>query len=610
MSKQNNINIKALLNCNDVKPVEEKPIEYLRKDNLYLKNFIDNTLNIYKDCKMFGMSVGHVNSKEEFNYCAGTRSVVVDPSGNSNIDPLTNTMKDPRDAFGTVITDKSLKPFTEKSYCSSASIGKIIYSCALMALVDRGVINLGDPVIKFFPEWQYMKVLKQKFFYDVSKNAVYGQRENEAAYKIVDGSLNELVVIKLSDGLTDTIANFITKGRVQKVDYSILPEPYKTYATNKVVYYVEVIPIDLNINKTYGTVAMAFSHQLGLGLNTPLNKLITPALYDRGVYSPNYTTNGAKSSSTLSTLYPNGYSHTIWLKEVLKAGLLSTMPGAVLEYDTSISIGIACCEVAYKQFYNLSTIKPFWQIINELVINPMNLQNDILFKTPTDPVARQNIIDSFTAQYTMNTAGDGIRFNSLASYENLFWKIHDLGSINFAILNIYGMKELAFMLANYGVDRKGTRILSKNSVISMCEKNYLHPNIDIYFADESQNDGNYGRTNLTIFGNSENISFGIGGQIFKARDGKVLNCNGENYPEGWYSWSGAVGHVLYVNPSEGKYFVATHKHGSSLTPVNTANPNNIYTRTDASGNIIPAGANVPARYNSYGLDQALSLYLN
>jgi hypothetical protein len=144
----------------------------------------------------------------------------------------------------------------------------------------------------------------------------------------------------------------------------------------------------------------------------------------------------------------------------------------------------------------------------------------------------------------------------------------------------------------------------------MCEKNYLHPKLDIYAADEIQTDANAGRTNLTITSCLDNTEFGIGGQIFIPRNGTVLNCNGENYPEGWYNWNGSTGHTLYVKPSEGKYFVATHKHGASLTPINSTNPNNIYTRTDASGNIIPAGANVPARYNSYGLDQALSLYLD
>ena len=137
------------------------------------------------------------------------------------------------------------------------------------------------------------------FFYDASQNAVFGQREQDIPFKIVDGSLNELVIVTLSDGLKDTIANFITKGRVQKVDYNLLPEPYKTYATNKSIYYIEVIPIDLSINKTYGTVAMAFSHQLGLGLNTPYNKLITPALYDRGVYSPNYGTLWVKQRNSV-----------------------------------------------------------------------------------------------------------------------------------------------------------------------------------------------------------------------------------------------------------------------------------------------------------------------
>ena len=123
---QNNININALLNCNDVKPVVE---DIMRTDNQHVKNFMDNTLNVYKDVKMFGMSVGHVNSKNEFNYCVGTMSAVVDISGNNNIDPLTGKLKNPVNAFNQPITDNSIRPFTEKSYCQSASIGKIIYSC-------------------------------------------------------------------------------------------------------------------------------------------------------------------------------------------------------------------------------------------------------------------------------------------------------------------------------------------------------------------------------------------------------------------------------------------------------------------------------------------------
>ena len=590
--------------------------EYMRTDTQYVKDFMSQSLKVYTDVKMFGMSVGHVKSKNEFNYCIGTSSAVIDVNGNNNVDS-TGKLINPVNAFGQPITDNTVKPFTDKSYIVSTSIGKIVYSTGLMAMVDRGIISLGDPVIKFFPEWQNMKVLKQKFFYDSSSNSVLGQRENDIPFKVADGQLTESVIVTLSDGLKDTIANFIVKGRVQKVDYNLLTEPYKTYATNKFIYYIEVLPIDLTIAKTYGTVAMAFSHQLGLGLNVPFNKLITSALYDRGVYSPNYASNGTKTGgSDITTLYPNGYSHAIWAKEILKAGLLSTMPGAVWEYDTSISFGIACCEIAYKQFYGLSTIKPMWQIVNELVIYPMNLQNDLLFKLPLDSVAKTNVINNICTHYAMN-GNSAIKMNNLTLFERNYWSIHDLGSINFVIISIYSMKELAFMLANYGVDRKGKRILSKNAVISMCEKNYLGPNVDQYNGDEVPYDGNFARSFNVIFGTTESTTFGIGGQIFVPKFGKVMNSNGENCPYGFYSWIGAYGHALWVNPSEGKYFVSSHKMGN-LTPIIQTVPSGkssvqtitTYTRLDSSGNIIPAGANVPPRYNTFGLDQGLSLFID
>jgi len=368
-----------------------------------------------------------------------TMSPVIDSSGNNNVDKVTNTLINPVNAYNLPITNKTIRPFTDKTLTISASIGKNIYSCGLMALVDRGIINLGDPVIKFFPLWQNMKVLKQRFYYDSSANAVFGRGERSISvpYKITDGQLNESIIVTLSDGLKDTIGNFIIKGRVQKVDSSLLLPPYLSYSINKSIYYIEVLPIDLSIAKTYGTVAWAFSHQLGLGIAN--NALIVNTLFDRGVYSPNFSSS-SQVKADMDTLYPTGYTHTAWMNEVLKAGLLSTMPGTEFEYDTSICVGIACCEVAYKQFYGLSTIKPMWQIINELVINPMNLQNDLLFKLPSEQIAKNNIINNLCIHYAMN-GNSAIRMNSLATSENLYWSIHDLGSINQVILNIYSMKQ-------------------------------------------------------------------------------------------------------------------------------------------------------------------------
>ena len=55
--------------------------EYMRTDTQYIKDFMSQSLKVYTDVKMFGMSVGHVKSKNEFNYCIGTSSAVIDLNG-------------------------------------------------------------------------------------------------------------------------------------------------------------------------------------------------------------------------------------------------------------------------------------------------------------------------------------------------------------------------------------------------------------------------------------------------------------------------------------------------------------------------------------------------
>jgi CubicO group peptidase (beta-lactamase class C family) len=605
MATQNNIIVREYKNCD--KPCDENN---LVDDNQYVKDFVNTSLKMYSDMKGLGINVGDVKSNKEFSYYGGYASAVVDGVGNSNIDPITNTLKTPYDAWGNVMNDNRLKPITDDSLYFSTSFGKPLYALALMRLVDRGVINLGDPVIKYFPKWQNMKVIRQKFFngsfVDLSGNTVVGclaQQANGLPKKISDLSLNETTNITLLDGSIDTIANFVKSGRVQLVDVS-----KSRYAVSKENYYIEVEPIDLNICKTYGTVAMAFTHQIGLGLFFPKNKLTANILSDKGVARPNYSnTTGAISVDIFDTNYPSGYKVQTWLNEVLDAGLLSTMPGKDWEYDTGINIGFACCEIAYERFYGVKKTMP--EILQELVINPLKLQNDMFVKIDSNQaiiigpriVCHYYAINSPTASNPDSQVK--LAYIPLSSALRYNFGKHDLGATNFVLLNNKALKSILYMLANYGITKDGVRFLSKNAVHSMCEKNYLSNEVEMFIQDEYKRDQALEWFSYSIF-NKQTVQFGIAGQVNYPRDGKVLNSTGENIADGFYSWGSSFGHVFYVKPSEGKYIIINSKYAqifpfTSYVPTGQTSEQTVFKLN---------GLNVPPKFNIFGVDVALSLF--
>ncbi len=606
----------------------------LRTDLNHIRAFMTGTLGAYSGVKMMGGVIGQVSPTGEFKFTVGSRSMILTSTGSSNLvgaDALYNggTLINPTNAFGEVIADNTNQAFTEDSYVYSLSLGKIIYSSVLMALVDRGIIRLNDPIIQYFPEWKNMKVLTQKFY--TNGTGCYAQTGSSVSLPSFiapgDGTVLDTLSVTLTTGQTDTIANFVTAGLVQLVDTSLLPTStgansvnYQAISANSVGpgsrYYIEVQPIQiLKERKTYGTVAMAFSHQLGLGLNIPYNNLILNVLRDRGMYQPylqgsavGYSTGagvGVAGEANINAFYPDGLTNQKWMSELLGAGVLSSQPGKVWEYDCSFSIGFACCEKAYQRYYNLPQVKPIWQIARELILTPMGITTEIMFKESefaglglSSGAVKNNFTDLYNNSGNTMISG-GRTFNPILYYD--VNKKHDIGLLNLAIVTLKGLSSLAYMLANYGVAKNGVRILSKAAVKSMCETNYLDTNVDMYWRDDANYEAESDRFGVwAAISQNESMSFGLGGAIARARPGKVIDVTGIDFPDEWFFWSGANGGAMYIKPSEGKYIVLFHKNNPFTSPSNIN-----YVPTDSNSYFVRP---IPASYETYGLQTALSAF--
>jgi hypothetical protein len=283
------------------------------------------------------------------------------------------------------------------------------------------------------------------------------------------------------------------------------------------------------------------------------------------------------------------------------------MPGKDWEYDTGINIGFACCEKAYEQFYGVKKTMP--EILQELVINPLGLQNDIFVKIDSNQAV--TLGPRFVCHYYGSQGPSSVNpdlpvkfaFLPLNSALKYNFGIHDLGATNFVAHNNKAYKTILYMLANYGVTRDGVRFLSKNAVHSMCEKNYLSENVEMYIQDEYQRDQAYEWFSYSLF-NKQLTQFGIAGQVCLPRDGKHLNSSGENIPDGFYSWGSSFGHVFYVKPSEGKYLIVNSKF-AQIFPFTTYVPTG---QTTEQTVFRYNGFNVPPKFNIYGVDVALSLF--
>jgi hypothetical protein len=618
MATQNNVIVRQVNEC--CKPNND--CLKLRTENQHVIDFCEKTIKNYTQCPVMGITVGQVNPDDEFNYYTGTNSVLWDATGNYNVEADGVTLKNPVNSFNEPLTNNKIQKYSDDTYQWSGSCSKPMITMALMALVDRGIIRLCDPIMKYYPEWQNMKILKQKFYNDVSNNKIMGLKYNRKPFVIADGQLNENVVVTLSDNSKDTIANFIKNGKVQKVDPTAIPDSYKPFAPNTTVYYIETQSIDLAFGYTYGTIAMAFSHQLGFGLfpiqGTPYgyNQLIIDALRDKGVFHPligfPFYYSSKQNDTVLNQLYPNGYTFQTWMSEILKCGLLSSEPGKVWEYEGGIDIGVACCEVAYQRFYKLSKPKPFYEIFDELILTPMNLNNKIFIKLPKDERIIKEFRESCCPIYlpVPNTVTESGKFGRLVLLNsNVAWfracQQHDIGGINILGIKMKDVKELAYCLANYGVARNGKTILSKNAVVLMCETNYLHPNCDFNISqDESPHEGTYSRTMLSCTSALENLSFGLGGQYYYPRVGKEFGTFGFYTMLGWYGWGSVLGSLFYVNPKQGKYIVSVNRNGFYANGIYTYKPGefnsdvkNIYNAYDT-----------PNAWDTYGIDVGLSLY--
>jgi CubicO group peptidase (beta-lactamase class C family) len=606
----------------------------LRTDLNHIRAFMTGSLGVYSGVKMMGGILGQVSPTGEFKFTVGSRSMILTSTGSSNLvgaDALYNggTLINPTNAFGEVIADNTNQPFTEDSYVYSLSLGKTFYSAVLMALVDRGIIRLNDPIIQYFPEWKNMKVLTQKFF--TNGTGCYAQTGSSVSLpgfiSAGTGTQLDTLTVTLTSGQTDTIANFVTAGLVQLVDTSLLPTStgannvnYQAISANSVGpgsrYYIEVQPIQiLKERKTYGTVAMAFSHQIGLGMNITYNNLITNVLRDRGLYQPalagtavGYSTGagaGIVGEANINAFYPDGLTTQKWMTELLGAGVLSSQPGKVWEYDTGIMIGVACCEKAYQRYYNLPQVKPMWQIARELLLTPMGITTEIMLKEEefsglgiSSGAVKNNFTDLYSnSGNTMISAGR--TFNSLLYYDGV--KKHDICYVNLCILSLKGLASFAYMLANYGVAKNGVRVLSKAAVKSMCETNYLDTNVDMYWRDDVNYESESDRFSVwTAISQNESMSHGLGGAIARPRPGKVIDIAGMDFPDEWFFWNGANGFIMYVKPSEGKYIVLFHKNNPFTSPSNIT-----YGTTDSNTYFVRP---IPASYETYGLQTALSAY--
>jgi len=627
-----------------------------------IKAFYTGTLGLYTDVKMIGGVVGQVNPKDEFSFYHGWASPVLTTTGSSNLIGVSITggfvdnavMINPRNAFNETLASSGAILFSEDSIFTSTSTGKPYWSIVLGTLVDRGVLRLNDPVIQYFPNWRYMTVFQQRWY--TNGTGVYnatGLNGSIDTFLYATGAVTDDLVVTLTDGRVGPIAAFMSgptggaasttgagydalKSRIIKIDTNALPAWKQPFASNTGalgVYYCEVKPIDVLATKTYGTVAMCFSHQMGLGFNVPKTKNILSYIRDAGAIVPymgSTTLQAGKTTPTLSILdqyytsynpyYPystGGYSHVSWANEIIQAGLLSTMPGEVWEYDASPCLGMACCEIAYQRFYKLPYVKPIWQIAQELVNIPLGITKDIMLKrclagTGTlqaeDQAALRTIRDKYVAQYagTSTFIWSPTLFSTSPTSTSSSWAMtlgtHDLGFMNNVWFNLRAMKKLAFMVANYGLAENGVRILSKKFVQAMCEANYLSPDCNYYSYDERPTEANANRsTDSQLAGAYENVGFGLGGLVFKPRVGKELDMCLDN-PDGWYKWSGAWGSVFWLKPSEGKYIVSMHKNNSSSNPDLS---------TDTGPFIVEnyyAGTKQPPSYGNYGFDVKASAY--
>lgn len=670
---QINTNVNSLVNSTTVHTVQ-------RTDTDYVKTFMTGTLGQYYQVKMIGAVAGQVNPESDFTYSYGYQSVVFTGAYQSNLVGISVTgsynpsaqMINSVNAFDETVAS-TVVPFSTGTYFYAGSLGKPYASAVLGAMVDRGIIRLNDPIIKYFPDWRYMKVVQQKFFSNGSQVlACTGlQGSYPSVVNISTGTIDPAVqVVQLTDGRTGTINSFLTpvggtggaaslagagyaslQNFIIKVDRADLPawkQPYCSTGSSstgaypyfltsvpdqyKFPYYLEVQPIQVQDIKTYGTVQMAFSHQLGLGLANVANQNIQLAMRDKGVMWSNVNTwlqpangNTQYSSSNGITFfntnyasanpyYPGGtggYTLNVWANEIVQAGLLSTHPGKVWEYDTSLAFGMAVCEVAYKQYYNLPVIKPFWQIARELVDIPLGIDGMVFNKYTQmgDAIAQRAVRDKMVP--ITSTAGavqQSITSNAIGS--SAIWNtslgIHDIGAslLNITIWNLEAFKRFAYMLANYGVAKNGTRVLSKSFVKLMCETDFLPANLNMYWQNEQPKEFLATR-NATpgVLATYNNIAFGLGGLVGHARPGKTLTTV-TDYPAGWYHWAGSFGTEIWVNPSEGKYIVVFYKHNPGSEPTTGTSGSGIYFTAPTYFN----NNYIPASYETYGFDVFNSTY--
>jgi CubicO group peptidase (beta-lactamase class C family) len=605
----------------------------LRTDLNHITEFMTGSLGLYTDMKNIACTVGQVSPSGEFSYFYGSRSVLVNSTGGNNLTGSNvsrlyagGNLIQPINAFGEAIADDNNYPLDENTYFPSYSVGNIYTSATFQILCDKGIIRSNDPIIRFFPTWKNMKVLTQRFF--TNGTGCYSQTGTlgSPATFLSAGTGTDLdaLTVTLTTGQTDTITNFLSSGLVQLVDTSILPTAtgaggvvnINALAANPTGpqsrYYIETQPIQiLKEKKTFGTVAMAFSHQIGLGLFTSYNQLAINVLRDRGLVVQNFNNISTTPQATIDALYPSGYRTHNWMNDVLSAGILSSQPGKVWEYNTGICIGIACCEIAYQQFYKLTEPKPFWQIMRELLLTPCGITNDVILKESEIIAYGSNtgaFKNSVLAMYGAAPAGPTVLGNVGGSLYPLAYRnaalIHDIFLAGCQFVTMPGLVKVAYMLANYGVAKNGTRVMSKSAVKAMCETNYLDTNLDMVAYDESNIDMEALRWSITPqFAMTEALSYGLGGAIFRARPGKVLNAIGTSLPDDWYMWSGAGMTTFYVKPSEGKYIV------TAMRNIPLSNTSAFTFGINAGSSVVYfGGLNAPAAYDNYGINAFLSAY--
>ncbi len=605
----------------------------LRTDLEHIKSFMTGSLGLYTDMKNIACTVGQVSPTGEFSYFYGSRSVLVNSTGGNNLTG-SNVSKlyaggnliQSINAFGEAIADNTNYPFDENTYFPSYSIGNIFSSATFQILCDKGIIRSNDPIIRFFPTWKNMKVLTQRFF--TNGTGCYAQTGTlgSAAQFLSAGTGTDLdaLTVTLTTGQTDTITNFLSSGLVQLVDTSILPTAtgaggivnINALAANPTGaqsrYYVEMQPIQiLKDKKTYGTVAMAFSHQIGFGTYTNYNQLAINVLKDRGLVVQNFNNISTTPQATIDALYPSGYHTYNWMNDVLSAGVLTSQPGKVWEYNAGICIGIACCEKAYQQFYGLAEPKPFWQIMRDLLFTPCGITDEIIIKE-SEIYAYGSSTGAFKANvlamYGAAPAGPTVLGNVGGALYPIAYRncalVHDIFLAGCQFVTMKGLAKVAYMLANYGVAKNGTRVMSKSAVKAMCESNYLDSDVNMVAYDESNIDMEALRWSIVpSFAMTEALSYGLGGALFRPRPGKVLDAIGITVPEEWYMWSGAGMGTFYVKPSEGKYIVAAMRNiPLSNTSVATFGIN------AASSVVYFGGLNAPAAYDNYGINSFLSAY--